>query len=240
MEPLSLISLGLQGVTSLGNWIFGNKSQRENREYNEQQARLDRNFQLAMWNQNNLYNTPSAQMQRFKDAGLNPNLIYGKGTPGLSTTLPRYSAIRDERSYIPLQLPNVLGMFQDFEIKNAQIDNLKAIGENLAQDKITKTLNNSMLGLREQSEASRLGLSLEGMKQKNRLLANQVIGALKSNSKAALELDWLQKKSEAMNRLGINIDRDDIRTRVIGNILIDLQKRFLNKNKGGLSPYFNY
>lgn len=28
------------------------------------------------------YNTPANQMQRFKDAGLNPNLIYGQGTSG--------------------------------------------------------------------------------------------------------------------------------------------------------------
>jgi len=28
------------------------------------------------------YNSPTAQMQRYKDAGLNPHLIYGQGTPG--------------------------------------------------------------------------------------------------------------------------------------------------------------
>lgn len=30
----------------------------------------------------NAYNTPSAQMQRFEDAGLNPNLVYGLGNNG--------------------------------------------------------------------------------------------------------------------------------------------------------------
>lgn len=28
------------------------------------------------------YNSPKAQMQRYRDAGLNPNLIYSQGTPG--------------------------------------------------------------------------------------------------------------------------------------------------------------
>jgi len=32
--------------------------------------------------QQNAYNAPVAQMQRYRDAGLNPNLIYGQGTPG--------------------------------------------------------------------------------------------------------------------------------------------------------------
>lgn len=30
------------------------------------------------WNAQNEYNSPAAQMQRFRDAGLNPNLIYGQ------------------------------------------------------------------------------------------------------------------------------------------------------------------
>lgn len=30
----------------------------------------------------NAYNTPSAQMQRFRDAGLNPNLVYTQGSSG--------------------------------------------------------------------------------------------------------------------------------------------------------------
>ncbi|WP_139366091.1 hypothetical protein [Elizabethkingia meningoseptica] len=38
-----------------------------------------------MWNRNNEYNTPLAQMQRLKDAGLNPNLMYGQGTTGNSS-----------------------------------------------------------------------------------------------------------------------------------------------------------
>ena len=33
---------------------------------------------LADWNRQNQYNSPAAQMQRFKDAGLNPHLIYGQ------------------------------------------------------------------------------------------------------------------------------------------------------------------
>ena len=42
----------------------------------------NRQFALDMWNRNNEYNTPLAQMQRLKDAGLNPNLMYGQGTTG--------------------------------------------------------------------------------------------------------------------------------------------------------------
>lgn len=39
---------------------------------------LENQFNLDVWNLNNEYNSPTAQMQRYQDAGLNPNLIYGQ------------------------------------------------------------------------------------------------------------------------------------------------------------------
>ena len=38
--------------------------------------------QKEFWNMQNAYNTPKAQMQRLKDAGLNPALMYGQGNVG--------------------------------------------------------------------------------------------------------------------------------------------------------------
>lgn len=55
--------------------IFSNKAQKE--EGNKQ-----RQFALDMWERQNAYNTPAEQMQRLKDAGLNPALMYGKGNVG--------------------------------------------------------------------------------------------------------------------------------------------------------------
>lgn len=54
---------------------------------------------VEMWNLQNQYNDPSAQMQRLRNAGLNPNLVYGGGNvAGLTTSnapqisAPEYSA----------------------------------------------------------------------------------------------------------------------------------------------------
>lgn len=35
---------------------------------------------VSLWNMNNAYNSPTQQMKRLKDAGLNPNLVYGNGS----------------------------------------------------------------------------------------------------------------------------------------------------------------
>lgn len=59
---------------------------------NKKMSLLEYNRNRESWRQQNEYNNPAAQMQRFKDAGLNPNLIYGQGSPGNATEMPKYSA----------------------------------------------------------------------------------------------------------------------------------------------------
>lgn len=54
--------------------------------YHRQKKLMDKQYEQAldMWNRQNEYNDPSAQMERFRRAGLNPDLIYsqmGNGSP---------------------------------------------------------------------------------------------------------------------------------------------------------------
>lgn len=62
---------------------------RETNKFNAEQAELNRQFQVDMWNRTNEYNSPEQQMQRLQAAGLNPNLVYGGNTvANAATTLP--------------------------------------------------------------------------------------------------------------------------------------------------------
>jgi hypothetical protein len=79
-----------------------------------------------MWNMQNAYNTPQAQMDRFEAAGLNRNLIYGQGSHGNSTQLPQYSDVKPEFNYKANQWITTLSQYQDFKFKQAQIDNVNA------------------------------------------------------------------------------------------------------------------
>lgn len=61
---------------------------------NQENARLNqenRDYNLKMWNLQNEYNSPSAQMQRFRKAGLNPNLVVSQGSPGNASSVPSSS-----------------------------------------------------------------------------------------------------------------------------------------------------
>lgn len=52
-------------------------------------AAQNRKWSEEMWNKQNEYNTPTAQMNRLKSAGLNPNLVYGSVSSGNADT-PKY------------------------------------------------------------------------------------------------------------------------------------------------------
>lgn len=67
---------------------------------NKREAELAYKRQLEMWHLQNKYNTPQAQMQRYTDAGLNPHLIYGQGTPGNASDIPKYQPADQQYQYL--------------------------------------------------------------------------------------------------------------------------------------------
>lgn len=117
---LNLLTQGLQ-----------NKQQRQNMRLQNQLnmglAEYQFGKNMEAWNLQNQYNSPEAQMARFKSAGLNPNLIYEKGTAGMSSSVPVFQKPEQSAHFKQvIDMPQVLSAYQDFAIKNAQLDNLKA------------------------------------------------------------------------------------------------------------------
>lgn len=100
---------------------------------------------IDFWNMQNEYNNPANQMARFKDAGLNPHLIYGRGDSGSASNIqtpdvtpvnfrePRFEGGR------PDIMANLLGQ-ADLRIKGAQADNLTAQNEVIRQDALLRAL----------------------------------------------------------------------------------------------------
>lgn len=72
---------GAMGIASSRlNYRESKKLARDQYYYNMDMANRQNSFNLEMWNKQNQYNSPAAQMQRLKDAGLNPNMIYNNGS----------------------------------------------------------------------------------------------------------------------------------------------------------------
>lgn len=72
-------SAAISAVTTLGDTALNNY-------YDKKAAKQAYERDIAFWNMQNEYNTPANQMARLKEAGLNPNLIYGNITPGNSSS----------------------------------------------------------------------------------------------------------------------------------------------------------
>lgn len=77
-NPVGAAFSGAMGIIgSALNYKYQSKLQEKQNEYN-----------LNMWNLQNEYNSPQAQMKRYEEAGLNPALIYSQGNPGNATSAP--------------------------------------------------------------------------------------------------------------------------------------------------------
>lgn len=121
--------LAAGGLAALQAGIAAGESRRASRDQRETSMKLAKyqwSKDLEMWNLANAYNTPQSQMQRFKDAGLNPNLIYGQGNSGnAAQAMPKFQAPTLRYDYPVPDFVGAMTAFQDIRIKQAQIDNLK-------------------------------------------------------------------------------------------------------------------
>ena len=140
---------------------------------NQKLAEYQYSKDLEMWNKANAYNSPSAQMERYKAAGLNPNLIYGSGASAgnTATSLPKYQAPTVRYDYEPwANLGAALSQYADLELRSAQIDNLKKNSEIKVVEKESKELDNAWKGFRNAFGEGNTGLwgqKLESLFQKN-------------------------------------------------------------------------
>lgn len=91
-----LIGAGLPMVGGLiDTWVQSGTARRNTDktiEAQRREAELAYQRSIAMWNMQNLYNSPAEQMKRFGAAGLNPHLIYGQGNAGNAQSTPQYQA----------------------------------------------------------------------------------------------------------------------------------------------------
>lgn len=74
-------------VTAIGSFFTNRQNNKaanklfdKQAAFGREESQKERDWQEYMYDKNNAYNSPSAQMQRYLDAGLNPDLVYGDGS----------------------------------------------------------------------------------------------------------------------------------------------------------------
>lgn len=136
-----LVAAILGGIASYSSNKAAQKAAQVNTDAtnaaNMKMAEYAHSKDLETQNAANIYNSPESQMARLNKAGLNPNLVYGSGTVAgnIQGTLPKYNAPTMDYNYLPKDalasavgsgIPDMISRFQDFQMRQAQVDNVKA------------------------------------------------------------------------------------------------------------------
>lgn len=96
----------------------------------------------------NAYNSPAEQMNRLRQAGLNPNLVYGKGADNTAamvrnTQQQPYSPIKP--NFDKVNVLDTLGKYQNMEQGQAQTDNIKAMTDVARKDALLKEIQGNSI-----------------------------------------------------------------------------------------------
>lgn len=138
-------------ATALGvsNFAAGLWSSKKNREAASDLNNRSESFTREMYNQQrndaltdrdyaNEYNSPEQQMQRYREAGLNPNLIYGNATNNASSVVRSSSG--NSPNYTVPRYENVVG--QAMASMVGLLQNLSSANKSYADAEKNKSLKN--------------------------------------------------------------------------------------------------
>lgn len=140
----TLITTGVAAATSGANMGFQGNMNRKNRAFAEKMYRQQYQDELEFWRMNNQYNHPTAQMERLRNAGLNPHLVYGNGAIGNSSSAPSAPTQAKWEGKAPQMETGIamagLDQYFNLEAKKAQTDNFRAQNTLLQKEATLKTL----------------------------------------------------------------------------------------------------
>ena len=225
MGLLSSISGGLFGV---GSSVLQNSQNRQNiretnqmnykinqmnNQFNERMAMQQRSFQERMWNQENLYNTPSAQRQRLQEAGLNPYLMMNGGSAGTAQSVGTGATASSSS-------PAVMQPFQ------ADYSGIGSSIGNIFQYELMQSEKTQLQGARQLADAKAL-----------EVLSNIDWGKLTADTR-----DYLRSTGLARAQLGYAKEQQEVDNMAMTGLIMRAQRSGMlldNEAKGILNKYLD-
>lgn len=136
IDPITAAA-GITALANTANAAATGQQNRKSRQFSRETYAKTKADNIQFWNMQNEYNSPQAQMQRLKAAGLNPNMVYDKGgavqpAGNISTPDVQGGQFRTP-DFGSIGTGLVQGYF-DTKIKQAQYDNLKATNTKISQE----------------------------------------------------------------------------------------------------------
>lgn len=141
-DSLAIFNTAMASMDNAVNVSAAASMNKKTRKWNEGMYERQRQDAKSDWEMQNEYNHPSSQMARLREAGLNPNLVYGKGADN-TASMVRSSSPGQWSPKAPVSqqgqvLSQGLMSYYDLKMKQAQIDNLRVQNTVLDQDRMLK------------------------------------------------------------------------------------------------------
>lgn len=169
--------------------------------------RMQKQLADEAWARETAYNSPSAQMQRYRDAGLNPHLIYSQQDSGYQYQTPDV----ETPEVYPYQFSNLgIGDFQDIRTKK------------LSNGLLSEELKRSLIDTQFKLENSNLDLDIKKLMRKK--TASEILGIDYANQLAENDIKRIPVKNLIQDLESQKLQQD-IKNSVKS---LDLQEKHLN------------
>lgn len=153
------------------------------------------NNSVKLWNMQNAYNAPAQQMQRYKEAGLNPNLIYNqqntaqpiRSTDYVAPQLPDFQGVLAKSSQIKLQNQQLANAELQNQALEAQIIKTKA-------DALYVASNTQFKDLDVQRLQGQLPGLVEGVQLRNQSMKEEIANRVADTNNKIAQLPILQQQ----------------------------------------------
>lgn len=192
-------------------------SQHQAQRYNSKEADKARAYNTMMWEKQNAYNHPMEQMRRLREAGLNPNLMYGLPSSTASLQSSSAQGSSGAQNFKFDNMANVQMLINQTKIAEAQANNLNAD----AELKITEKNRVEADTARIREDTSRLATyNSLGVQETEQNRINQEIKMLDSQMK---NLDEKTLGQEIENNLAKDSYQDRLKSYRLQNNLTQAQ-----------------
>ena len=226
---------------------------------NKQLEAQRRKYDQEQWERQNRYNHPIEQMARLKQAGLNPNMIYGS-SPGSAVGNAGAIPAGQAPDY---SLTNPVTGFMNTKVQQAQTNNIKSASnlnivksmEGIAKTKLTNVQQRNQTNLL----AGNLELQEQDIKQKTALAIQEVLKAkamsnedkgliarYTAETQTAFENRDLAKYKKEVEKLNATLSKNGIRptdsiyVRIMSVVTgIDLSKPLSKDQRDQLETFIN-
>lgn len=248
-ERAAIIQTGGQvGVNAL-NYRWNKKMNQANQDFAREMYERQRRDALADWQMQNEYNHPLEQMNRLRQAGLNPNLVYGKGADNTAAVVRSSSAPGYQGQPYRMDPSIVSGLVSNyFNIRQqkAQTDNIAAntavamAQRNNIESQTAKNIQETARSVFDLEQANQLkdGV-IERQKLENQSLNQSININLKDYDLRKMQMDINEarlKLDKAKNEQDIRESKQRINQSVVTTLGIQLNNDYQKLRNAELFP----